>query len=197
VEVRHTRLAAVEGTAQTEVHHTRPAAVEGTVQMEAHHTRPAAVEDTVHVEVHHTHPAAAEDTVHLGDILVAGSYWNKEVLVEGLDHVALLVVLVHTLAAAEEVAPIDFVVVEHRSLLVAMDIPFLVVRHNLAVVVGSREEGSLLVVDILPEVDLGCTGRVEDRSLVEENLRMCQHCKHRHGTMLSSRLGGGPPCCPG
>jgi hypothetical protein len=151
-----------------------------------------AVEDTALVEARRIRLVVGEGIVHLGDILVvAESYPSMEAWVEGLVHIDLVVVLDHNLAA-EEAVPIGLVVgvlpvaVVHHNLPVAVvrhnlpvvvDNLLLVVRHTLAEVVGTLQEGSRLVVDSLLEADLGyidqAEDRAEDRNLAGESLKIC------------------------
>jgi hypothetical protein len=144
------------------------------------------VEDIALVEVRHIRLVVGEGIVHLGDILVvAESYSSMEAWVEGLAHIDSVVVLDHNLAA-EEAVPIGLVVVVLHSLPVAVVLHrlhvvvgnlLLVVRHTLAEVVGTLEEGTRLVVDSLPEADLDYIDQAEDRAeghnLTGESLKVC------------------------
>jgi hypothetical protein len=146
-----------------------------------------AVEDTALAEVRRIRPVAGEGIVHLGDILVVvESCLSTEVSVEGLVHIDPAVVLDHSLAA-EEADPIDLAEADH-SLPVVVDNLLRVVRHTLAVMVDSPEEGSLLVVGSLLEAEnllavdldyidrqLDCTGREAGHDLAGEILENCQH----------------------
>ena len=173
--------------------------------MEVHHIRLAVKEGTDWAEVRHIRLAVEEGTVHLEDMLVVESYRNMEVLVEGLDHIARVVVLVHNLAAEQEAVPIDLVAVDRRnfpvvgdSLLVVVGILLPVVRRILVAVADSPEADSFLEVDNLlgvdPEVETDCTDQAEDRNRAAENLKECQNCKHQQGMRSNSRLRGGPGC---
>jgi hypothetical protein len=152
-----------------------------------------AVEDTALAKVNRIHPVAGESIVHLGDILVVvESCLSTEVSVEGLVHIDPAVVLDHNLAA-EEADPIDLAEADH-SLPVVVDNLLRVVRHTLAVVVDSLEEGSLLVVGSLLAVgslleaenflavdpdcidrQLDCTGPEAGHDLAGGILENCQH----------------------
>jgi hypothetical protein len=143
------------------------------------------VEDIALGEVRRIRLVVEEGIVHLGDILVvAESYLSMEAWVEGLVHIDSVVVLDHNLAA-DEAVPIGLVVVvlhslpvavvRHRLPVVVDNLP-LVVRHTLAEMVGTLEEGGRLVVDSLLEADLDYIDQVEDqaedRNLAGESLKV-------------------------